>query len=233
MSVGNKQNHVGFFRRFERTFYAQTFHNVVGFPEPRRVDKIEFNVAVNITFVQGVARGAFYVGDNGSVVTDKGVKERRFTDVCPADNRHVDAVFNHTSARNAVKHGVHAAKNLAERNAYLFVGDVFQVFFGIVQRHFNLREQIGEFILQGGYLAVQPARQHFIAVFHGGDGLGVNHVHDTFDVGQVHLSVEIGAFREFAAHGKAAAALDAVFKHAVGYGVTAVQLKLNHVLAGI
>src|SRR5262249_33769027 len=74
-----------------RSFDADPFDNVLGLSDSRRVYQVHRDAVDDERFIQRIARGAGQVGDDRSLSSEQGVKERRFTDVRTPDQREFDS----------------------------------------------------------------------------------------------------------------------------------------------
>ena len=87
------EHYISLFHGFLTTLHAECFHTVIAVTKAGGVDKAEGDAVEGEGFLNGVARGAGDVADDGTVVSQQGVEQRRLAGIGFADDGHRDAAF--------------------------------------------------------------------------------------------------------------------------------------------
>ena len=175
---------------------------IVSAADAGRIDKADRHALYGNPFFDDVARRARHVGDDGSFCFQKTVEQTRLSGVRRAgDGRH-DAVPHHTAAFGLGQHIVQTplhVPNSAGNIGHLYF---FQVFFGIIDSHFQPRNEISQ---MKPHIAYNPGQAAFELADGAGQALGalgLNDVHDGLGLSQVEAAVDKGPLGKFAGIGQ-------------------------------
>ena len=198
------------------TFNAYLFHLIIGFADASRIDETELD-SVNVHgFFDGVACGTMNIGNDGAIISDKLIEERRFADVCFSDDSDGDALFKGLSCFERLGELGDVVVYLLGKFQQLCSVGKFEVFVvGEIEFEFEqgceFQQLVAEVGESGGQFASQLVHRQMVSgLVGGGDEVGYG-----FGLGQVEFAIEVGTHGEFTRIGHATTILYQEFQHLI------------------
>ena len=232
-AVDDGQYQICLFHGFFGSFNADFFYFIIGFPKAGGIHEHQGDAADFDGFFDGVSGGAGDVGDNGPVFLEKGIEEAGFACVGAAHNGGAEAVFDDSSFFRPFQQGGKALFDTIQSFPNLLIGQIFQVFFGIVDGYFQLGNEVCQLVPAHFHKAGQGAGKVAFRLGQGGGAPGFDNVHHRFCLGEVQPAVKKGSFGKFAAAGREGAVFQSQLQGLPESFGGAVNLDFHHVFAGV
>ena len=232
-AVQHHQGKAGLLCRRHGPVHAQLLHAVARFPDACGVAQPQKLAAEADLFLQGVPGGAGHLGDDGPVIAQQGVKQRRFPGVGQAQQHRGDAPFQNAAPAEGVQQPLKLPAAAGEGIGYLPMLRRLNVLVGVVHRRIKAGGDVHEVAVHPLHAPTQCPGELEGGVLGGLGGFGVNEVRHCLRLNQVHPPAEKGPLGKLPAPGLPGPGGKGAAQHLVQHHRGAVAVQLRRPLAGI
>ena len=212
---------------------AFALDGVGGFAEAGRVEEADEEAVEDGVGFEDVAGGARNGRDDGAVASGEPIQEGGFARVGRADEGDAQAFAEDAALVPGGKEGGEAGLDGA-RAGEDGVGDFLgELVVGEIEHGLGVGRQGDQFGVEGGDARAEGVVKLVRGQADGAVAAGADEVHDRLGLGEVHFSVQEGAFREFAGPGEARAGLEEGVQDGADDAGVSVAVDFGGVFAGV
>ncbi len=212
---------------------AGQFDRVVTLAHAGGVDEAQRDAAEVDDFLDHVPRGAGLRAHDRAFVPEEQIEERGFADVRRPVDHGADAFAEDLAAGGGGEQGVDLGAGGIEPGEEGIAGVGVDVFIREIDERFDVGEEAEEVFTKGADAVAEPAFELLAGGAQREVGLRGDEIHHGFSLGEVELSVKVGALGEFTGLGGASAVAEEQFEDSAGDEHAAMAGDFDHVFPGV